>query len=310
MDKKKLLINFIERAECFDSIAKLKLILFILGVKPNTFVALKVSPKNLHDKHHFDKHLKENRVVYSVSRQKSFEEISGIKGNKIRWRMKGTWYGYDLFKNEKWKKRFKEYVQLLKRQEHKKADFLAGKIYGYPSCCITNYIKEHNLKYLRKKHSYYAYYKKLAEMDRKFPFLNHTSCSVSCSSSRRLNKKYSETVKRHTPKFWRDYTKKKAFRTDVIFSDMSDVYEDRFETSSIWPSKDGYEYVLIAKKSYNGHYYMYSYLTKRFYEKGTVASARIAMQYNYADIKIGKVKGILKNLHHERKFLGKDEAGI
>ncbi len=305
MDKRQLLIDFIEKTDSFDNISKLKLILFATGVKPNTFVALKITSRNIQDKFHFERHLIENGIVYVVSRPKSFEEISSVTGNKVVWRMKGVWYGYDLFKNEKNKKAFNRYVQLLRRRRHRKADILAGKIYGYPVCCIRQYIKEHNREYLKRRYTYYEYYKRLKDSDKKFTFLNHTACSVTCNPSTQLNKKYAATVRKNAKRFWKEYIKKKKYNTDLLVDGMSDVYADKFERKSIWSVKDGYEYALIAKKPYKGHYYMYSYLTKKLYEKGTVLNGTVKMQYNHAEIKIKSVKGVVKKLHHERRILGR-----
>jgi len=85
----------------------------------------------------------------------------------------------------------------------------------------------------------------------------------------------------------------------LIVDAPSDILKDG---KSIWPVKNAFEYSVIAKKKYNKHYYLYTHLTKRFYDFGTVVSANVAMRYRYADIKVSKVKKEIKNLMHIRKF--------
>ncbi len=300
------LIQFIESAKGFDNNAKLKIILLAAGVKPNTYVSLRISPKNIDEKTHFEKHLKQAGFIFEVSGPKSFEEIDKITGNKVIWKIKGTWYGYDLFNNKESQKLFHNYIGLVKKQQHDKADLLAGKLYGYPDCCIKNFIQEHDLKYFAKKYSYYGFYSKLHEMDKKFPFLSHTSCSVNCVESNKLNNINKLVVKKIAPRFWRDYTKKQSFETELIVDSESDVYFDKInEQKSIWPKKDGHDYSLIALKKFRDHNYIFSYLTKKSYEKGTVLLGNVCVQYDYAIIKVKKMVRFIKNLHHQRKLLAK-----
>ena len=48
-----------------------------------------------------------------------------------------------------------------------------------------------NYKHIQyQKISYYKYYKKLRDADKKFPFLNYTACAINCKRSVNLNKKY------------------------------------------------------------------------------------------------------------------------
>jgi hypothetical protein len=91
------LIDLIERCSCFDDPSKLKLILFAAGVKPSTFVPLKITPKNLGDKSHFERHLRENDFLFKVDDPNSFEEISTIKNNKIIWAMHFIWLSCLLY---------------------------------------------------------------------------------------------------------------------------------------------------------------------------------------------------------------------
>ena len=50
MGEKRQLLRFIESSNAFDNNAKLKALLFVTGVKPNTYIHLRIE-KNLHDKH-------------------------------------------------------------------------------------------------------------------------------------------------------------------------------------------------------------------------------------------------------------------
>ena len=67
-------------------------------------------------------------------------------------------------------------------------------------------------------------------------------------------------------------------------------------------SKNGYEYSVILKKPHNKKHYLYAYLTKKFYERGTILSAKITQQYDYADIKPKKIDRIIPDLMHIRKL--------
>jgi len=114
-DSKQQLLRFIEKSPALDNTSKLKLILFVAGAKPSTYVRLRIE-KNLHDRHKFEELLKANNVIFDVSRAKGFEEIARVRGNTAVWKMRGTWYGYDLFSNKKYNARFLKYVMLLRQQ--------------------------------------------------------------------------------------------------------------------------------------------------------------------------------------------------
>ncbi|MEK6858056.1 MAG: hypothetical protein AABX39_05710 [Nanoarchaeota archaeon] len=300
---KKELIHFIETAKGFDNSAKLKLILFSAGVKPVTYVSLKINPKNLEEKYNFEKHLQNAGIFYEVSRARSYEEIDKISGNKIFWKIKGTWYGYDIFKNESQRKLFKKYV-VLAGKNHKQADILGGKVYGYPKCCTKMYSNNHSPEYVADKYSYFDFYKRLNDIDRAFPFLVHTSCSTKCASSRKLNSKYAQLLRRIAPKFYSEFSKRKIFTADLVVDSESDIFKDTiFETRPVWLEKDGHEYTLLCLKKIDGHHYFFTNLTRNWYAKGAVLEAKVSMQYDYADIEIKKVKGYLKDMQHKRRIL-------
>ncbi len=300
---KKELINFIETAKGFDSTAKLKLILFSAGVKPATFVSLKINPKNLDEKYHFEKHLQNAGIVYEASRARSYEEIDKISGNKVLWKIKGTWYGYDIFKNESQRKLFKKYVALAGKN-HKKADLLGGKVYGYPKCCTTMYSNNHSPEYVAGHYSYFDFYKRLNDIDRAFPFIVHTACSTKCNSSRKLNSKNAKLLRKIAPKFFSDFSARKTFAADLVVDSESDIFKDAvFETRPVWLEKDGHEYTLLCLKKIGGHHYFFTNLTRKWYAKGAVLEAKVIMQYDYADIEIKKVKGYIKDMEHRKKNL-------
>lgn len=301
MDEVTQLVRFAETAKGFDVVQKLKLILFAVKVKPNTYVVLKISPKNLEEKAHFEQHLKRNNIIFEVSRSKSYEEITQVKDNMIKWEIKGVWYGYDLFKTKKTKKEFKEYKRLLKAQEHAEADKIAGKIYGYPSCCNEEYTKEHDLNYVKQKYSYCQYYKRMLEQDKQRPFVFHYVCSPKCGATIKMNNKYSNAIKKFAPKLWQEYSAKEIIKTDVIIDTESDIFDDN--AKSIWPNKDCHDYAAIALHQIKGSYYMLSCLTKSMIPRGTIASAKITMQYNYASVTLLSLKDFTEGVQHQRKFL-------
>lgn len=296
------LIDLVEKSDCFEPVDKLKLILFATKAKPATFVPLKISPKNIGDKFHFERHLKEKNIFFSVDSPKSFEEIVKIKENKIVWSLKGTWYGYDLFRDKQHKKMFRQYVSMVRKHRQDRADIIAGKLYGYPACCIKQYVKENNPDWIKRKYSYYGYYKRLHDSERNFPFIVHTPCSPKCSASRKLNTRYRNIIKKRAPKFYKEFSRKKSFKSDFIVEGENNFLFG-VNALPLWVHKDGHEYNLVARKKYNDHHYMFSFLSRdREYVKGAVLSGSAAIQYNYADIKISRLKKIIPNLIHVRKF--------
>ena len=296
---KQALVRFAEIATGFDDNERLKLILFASGIKPSTYIILRVNPNNLSEKYRFEKRLEDLGIVFVASRLHAYEEIDKIVKNKIIWKIQGVWIGYDLFQNKKGLIDFKKYVTAVRKHKHKESDKVAGKLYGYPSCCVKEYIKEQNKDYLKKKCSYYQYYKNLHDVERKFPFIINTACSVKCKESSKLNTKYKNAVKKFAPMFYKKFSKKKVYTTDLIVDTPSDIFKNN---RSIWPAKDGFEYTVIAKNTFNKHHYIYTHLTKKFYDFGTVLDAKVTMQYRFADIKVKKVKREIKNLMHIRKF--------
>ncbi len=295
MDKKRELLRFIEESPALDNNSKLKAVLFITGAKPSTYIHLRIQ-KNLHDKHTFEELLRQNNIIFDVSRAKGYEEINTVKGNAAVWKIKGTWYGYDLFMNKRSNERFEEYVMLLKQQKHEGADKIAGQIYGYPSCCIKKFTEEHDVRKMTQKNSYYSYYKKLHDSDAAFPFIVHTPCSLKCSETKKLNKKYSAAVKKWAPRFYKEYSCEKTCTVPIIIDVESDI------PGAKWKKKDGHDYVLITQKPIEGKHYLISWLTKAVFKRGTVLNAKITVQYDYALVDPLKKIGELKNFHHERKF--------
>lgn len=293
MNEKKRLIQFIEKSKAFDNNSKLKLIEFAAGVKPSTYIRLRIQ-KNLHDKHEFEDLLKANNILFEVGKPKGFEEITAIKGNSAVWKFVGTWYGYDLFRAKEYNAKFLEYKVLLRQGKHDMADKLAGVIYGYPDCCTEAFIREHNKTELAKRYSAYQYYKRLHDSDKKFPFISHTPCSLACKQTKRLNTKYAGSVKRNAPEFYKKYAKKRNYRLPLII--------DMESTDVKWKKQDGHDYMLITKKPVEGKYLLISWLTRGKYKRGTIIDATIKLQYDYATVDVHKKTGYLKNFHHERKF--------
>ncbi|TAL56018.1 MAG: hypothetical protein EPN86_02910, partial [Nanoarchaeota archaeon] len=215
MEEKTHLIKFIEKSQAFDNNSKLKAILFASGAKPNTFVHLRITD-NLSDKHEFERLLKLNKIAFDASKAKGFEEIKQIKKNAVIWKLTGIWYGYDLFRSKKEKKKFEKYVELIKKHKHATADTMAGKFYGYPSCCTKKFIQEHDPNVISKNYTCYRYYKRLHDSDRAFPFISHMPCSPKCRKTTALNKKYSLVLSKTAPKFYKQYSKRRSYSVPVI----------------------------------------------------------------------------------------------
>ena len=244
--------------------------------------------------------LKQNKVLFSVSNPKSYEEVKKIKGDKVMWEIKGTYYSYDIFRSKKDKEKFRHYLDLLDKGKYNQGDKIAGEHYGYPKCCLTRFVKEKSTTFLKKNYTYWEYYKKLRDMDLKFPFLSHLPHSLDCKESNKLNKKYEEIIKRTSKKIYKEFSSKGKYKGSLIIGGISDV---EIKGKSIWPKKAGYEYELIYKKPFRRHYYLISFLSKKKYRKGQVLKGIVTLQYDYATVKIIKEKNkVISGLHHERKL--------
>lgn len=308
MDKeRKALIDFAQSARGLDNYSKLKLILFAAGAKPATFFALKISPKNLGEKEHLERHLKQCRIPFLTGRPKSYEEIVAIKGNTVKWKMMGTWYGYDLFRDNRHLDLFQKYLELMRNQKHARSDRVGGKLYDYPKCCVEHYLKEHSLALLRKNYTHFSYYRHLHNVERAFPLVMHTPCSTKCAASRKLNSEYAAVLKKAAPKFWKEFSEIKNYSIDVVVDSESELLQDILyrlaSVKPVFPVKDGHEYSAITLKPIEGHYYIYSVLSKKSICRGAVLRATAKVRFNYADVKLGKPKKVLSSLHHERKFV-------
>lgn len=301
MNKHVQLIRFAETAKGFDSNQRIKLVLFTLGIKQNTYVILKISPENLEEKHHFEQHLKNLNILHHVGRPRSYEEIKAIRGNAVIWKMNGVWYGYDLFKNKKSRHTFYRYKKLLRQKKHEQADAIAGKLYGYPACCTREYTKEHDIEYIKKKYTYHHYYQRLRETTKKFPFVLHYPCRPFCPKTKKLNTYYAHVLQKHAPHFWKQHTTMITITTDLIVDSESDIYDDFGQ--SLWPARTAHEYSFITKKPINQHYYILTHLTEQSFIKGNVANAQIRIRHDFPEITLRAIKKSINNLYHTRKFI-------
>lgn len=301
------LARFAQTARGLDNTARLKLILFAIGKKQATFFPLKITPENLDEKEHLEKHLRESKTLFIVGRPRAYEEITGIKGNAVQWQIKGTWYGYDVFADKKKLEEFNKYMTAVRRQQHKKSDRLAGRLYNYPKCCTEHYIKEHDLEFLRKNYTNYSYYKHLHDIEKAFPLVQHTACSAKCSATRRMNKQFALALKKHAPKFWKTFSAKRTYNTSIIVDTASELTEDIAygirSTKPVFKTTNGGDYALITMKPVEGHRLIISHLSRKRLERGTVFPAHVTLQYATANVKLGKPKKQIKNLHHERHFV-------
>ena len=291
------LIDFGQGSRGLDESCKLKLILFAAGLKPATFIQLKINENTLEEEHIFRQLLKEEGVVHLVGRPKSYEEISSIKGSVVRWSLRGLWIGFDLFRSRKEKRTFLRYTSLLERGRRAAGHRIAGAIYGYPRCCVEAYLRE-SAAAIARRYSCYAYYKTLHALDRAFPWIQHRPHSLNCAATKALNRRYALTVRRLAPLFWNSYTRPRTARARLIVDKESDVL---VRGRSIWPRKDGHEYSVITAKPVFGHRTMLPLLTRRDFERGTIINADLRFRYDYVDIKIRSVDGVLRGLRHIRK---------
>jgi len=292
------LVNFIERAAAFDNEAKLNALLVALKVKPAAFVRLRIS-KNLEDKAHFEKHLREAGIVFSVSRPKGFEEIVSVRGSTVRWAFKGIWYGYDLFGSKETKDAFARYKRLIRARKRSEAARVGGKVYGYPACCVRQFIKELDVRRIARQFTYAQYFRRLHASDWAFPFVFHTACSTNCAKTNELNSIFRAQVRRHAKRFFQQYVSKTIVDVPIIINVENDILGDG---KSIWQERSMQDYMGIVSRRVHDRYYLVSFLTKNRYEFGDVVGAKITFQYRFAKVRPKKWMKHLKNLHHERRM--------
>lgn len=295
----KILINFAILSRGFSAKDKIKLILFALGLKPAASVYLRITPTNLEEAFQFEHALRLTKIIYSRGREKSFEEVRQIKGNKIIWNPAGLWVDYDLFHTYTQKKQFDEYRQLWQHGEQRtKMNRIAGKLYGYPACCIAQYNKETG-SHIKKKYDYYAFYKKMHEIDKRFPLLAYTPCSLSCKKSKEAQKVFASAIKKASPSFWHHVQEVSVYQTDAIIESENDIINDG---KSIWSQRKGHDYVILSTTPHDGKYWFYTVLSKKEYLKGTVLSATIKHHSTHGEVILGKEKEMLHDLQHERNL--------
>lgn len=292
--------GFITRCASLDDRTKLRVLLVMLGAKPATFARLKITPKNLHDKHRFEDALKQAGLVFEVSAAKGFEQISRIKDGHIRWSTSGTWYGYDIFCDENHRARFHEYATLSFKEKHAQADKLAGTLYGYPSCCIKSFVKEEDTHYLAKNYSYFSYFDERAKKAQAFPLITHTACSMRCKHSRTQNTRFRALLRKHAAKWFERFSKKKVTRTKLVVDNQADIYLD--SDQSVWLQKDGHQYQCISLQKIDQHFVAISHLQRQSLEIGTVFDAEVTIQYDYPSVRLLKITGFLPDVRHERDF--------
>lgn len=287
------LISFCETTAAFDNNSKLKVLLFASGAKPNTYVHLRIT-NNLHDKHRFEHLLRKNKILFSVSRPKGFEEITSVSHDRAVWEIAGVWFGYDLFKDAAAKKNFEKAVELVKKRKHSEADVMLGKHYGYPSCCVARFIEEHDPKMIAKKYTALDYYGRLHKLDATFPFLTHTPCTTNCAVSLTLNKMYEKTLAREAPTFYRAYSTPRTYRLNIVVDEENDIVPFKHPNAR--------DYTVITMEKLEGHYQLISWLAREQLPRGTVLPAKITLKYDYAVIAASTIIKTGNGFHHERHF--------
>lgn len=293
------LVDFIENSSSFDNVARLKALLVACGVKPATFIHFRVTPKNLDDKRHFEKHLRELGILFRVSRPKGFEEIRSVRGGTVSWAFKGIWYGYDLFRDKKTLEKFKKYKSLIRQRREKDAAVVGGEVYGYPKCCVKAFIRELDVRSVAKKFSYGKYFRRLHQSDRKFPFIQHLPCSQRCAVSERLNKRYRDALRKCAPSFYRSFTKKTIIKVPLLVNFENDLL---YRGGSVWSERKYHDYTAITHDRVDDKYYLVSFLTKDELLEGDLITAELTFQYNSVSVRPGRKLKHFKDVIHKRRM--------
>ncbi|MBI4440530.1 hypothetical protein HY639_00015 [Candidatus Woesearchaeota archaeon] len=277
----KQLLDFAILARGLSPKDKVKLVLFALRLKPAASIYLRISPENLDEAYAFEHALRMSKIVYCRGREKSYEEVRKIAGNKVVWGLAGLWIDYDLFHTLEQRKKFLEYKRLWEYQrDEKRRNRIAGELYGYPSCCIATYGK--------KPRNPYAFYKQLHAIDATFPLLPYMPCKLTCPKSIALSKTFAQAIKKASPSFWDHLQEVETYKTEVIIDSRN------------MESKQGYDYVVLATTPFRGKYWFYTVLSQKKYAVGTVLTATIRHHPTYADVRLGAEKRKIKNFYHER----------
>ena len=190
------------------------------------------------------------------------------------------------------------YIEHLMFKGTKKRNTIAGKLYDYPECCIEQYSKE-TPQHIKSKYSTYQFYKNLHAIEKKFYLMPYTPCSLKCKRSIELQKKYSVALKKTSPSFYQHLNEANPYQTDIIIESENDILANE---KSIWKQKDGHDYVVLSTRPYQSKHWFYNILSKKKYAIGTVLSATIIHHTTYADIILGKEKGIILDLQHYRNL--------
>lgn len=294
------LVKYAQVSTALTSRNKLKLILLAGGIKRAAAIMLRISPKNLEEKYRFEEHLKKAGLLYIAGKPRGFEEINTVKESTVYWKASGVWILYELFYDTKTLAEFKQYKKLLKKNTTH-ADILAAEIYGYPTCCAREYSRQRDMKYVARNFSYKEYYTELHAAEHEFPFVFHAPCKRTCSASRKLNKVYARAAAVLAPRFSTLFSKKDIYTTEVVVDGESDMLGSNGKT--IWPFRTAHEYTLITRTKLSKNHYLLPYLTNTTILSGAVFNAKVTVQYDAAQIKLGIYVKQLPAVVHKRRLL-------
>ena len=276
---------------------RIKLLLFAMGLKPAASVYLHITPLSLDESYTFEHALRLSKIIYLRSREKSMEEVDYIRRNKIVWKLSGLWIAYDLFHTLQQKEQFLRYRMLWQQDNQRnRRNIIAGKLYGYPACCIASYNKETS-QYIGKKYSPYAYYKKLHLLEKKFPLLAFTPCSLACKKSREQQTVFARAMRKAADSLLHHLQEVQVYESEIIIDGENDVL---FNGKSVWKTKNGHDYIVLATTPFHGKYWFYNVLSKKTYPRGAVLHATIKHYATHGEVLIGKETGFLESLYHER----------
>ncbi len=303
------LAQFAATAKGLDRGAKLKLILLAAGKKDATYIPLRITPQNLEEKAHLERHMRAAGLRFRASGPKTFETIARLERNAIIWEQTGLWFGYDIFASRAAERMFRAYEWAAKTRKHAVADRIGARLYGYPWCCAVAYHREHDPARIARKYTAYGYFKRVQALERAFPFIVHKPCLPTCSRSRSHNSRNRAVLKEWTPRFFREYTTPRRIETSFVVEGEHDVFNGAIEPyRSVWHRKDGHEYVLLALTPFDRKLWLVSHLTRAHFRRGTRLRGEMTITHNRVNVVVRSVGRTIKGLHHVRHFplLGKN----
>lgn len=267
------LAGFIGSAKCLEDQDRIHLLALIADLKPAASVVLHITPQNLDEKYHFENHLAQRHIVFVVSKPRTFERITNVRNDVVRWHDAGVYYEYHVARSKT------ALIAAKKRNE-----------YGYPQCCVTAF--HHHLKQppLTPRAATQRV-RFIHNVRKRYPFITYIPHAMGCSTTQKLNERYSSAIKRLASTFWARYLRGERYRAKLL------VLDDDFTTGHFV----GHHYHLVSLAPARRKYYQHELITTCAYPIGTTLDATIRIGGQSETIKVARAHPRRTRIIHLRK---------